>query len=220
MLFGKLGPADLNYLMKGLLLTLQLCGGGILLGLLIGVIMGILRTNHRSRILRYVAVMYIEFFRAVPLMLLFIVAYFGLVSLGYNVSRFVAVLMAFSLYNGAYIGEVVRAGIESVDHGQWEAATSIGMSYLQMLRYVILPQAIKIMIPPAIGVVIAAVKASSLASVVGYVELLLAARHVIQRTYAALLVMGSISVIYFVICYPLSIASKKLEGRQQRNANA
>ncbi len=220
MLFGKLGPADLRYLFKGLLLTLQLCGSGILLGLIIGFLMGIFRTNHRSKLLRLIATVYTEFFRAVPLMLLFIVAYFGMVSLGYDVSRFVAVLTAFSLYNGAYISEVVRAGIESVEHGQWEAASSIGMSYVQVLRYVILPQAIKIMIPPAIGVVIAAVKASSLASVVGYVELLLAARHVIQRTYEPLLVMGSISVFYFIICYPLSIASKRLERRQQKDANA
>ncbi len=96
----------------------------------------------------------------------------------------------------------------------------MGMSYPQVLRYVILPQAVRIMIPPAIGVVIAAVKASSLASVVGYTEMLLAARHVIQRTYAPLLVMGSISVVYFIICYPLSLASKELERRQQKNANA
>lgn len=220
MLFGKLSPADLRYLGKGLLLTLRLCGGGILLGILIGVIMGILRTNRQSKVLRRIAVVYIELFRSVPLMLLFIVAYFGLVSLGLNVSRFVAVLAAFALYNGAYIGEVVRAGIESIGHGQWEAATSIGLSYPQILRYAILPQAVKIMIPPAIGVVIAAVKASSLASVVGYVELLLAARHVIARTYAPLLVFGLISAVYFVICYPLSILSKRLERRQQKSANA
>ena len=220
MLFGKLRPADIRYLWRGLLLTLQLCGGGILIGLLIGIVVGILRSNYRSKVLRFISTVYIEFFRAVPLMLLFIVAYFGIVSLGYNVSRFVSVLAAFSLYNGAYIGEVVRAGIESVDHGQWEAATAMGMSYPQVLRYVILPQAVRIMIPPAIGVVIAAVKASSLASVVGYTEMLLAARHVIQRTYAPLLVMGSISVVYFIICYPLSLASKELERRQQKNANA
>jgi polar amino acid transport system permease protein len=213
MLFGKLGIADINYLWRGTLLTLKLCLTGIGLGLVIGAIFGILRANPRQTLTRTIAAMYIEFFRAVPLMLLFIVGYFGIISLGYDVSRFGAVVAAISLYTGAYIGQVVRAGIESVGRGQWEASISLGMSYVDTLRYVILPQAVKIMIPPAIGVIIGVVKGSSLASVVGYVELVLAGRHVIQRTYAPLLVMGTIAMIYFVICYPLSILSKNLERK-------
>lgn len=213
MVFGKLSIADINYLWRGTLLTLRLCLTGIGLGLILGAIFGILRANPRKTLTKMIAAAYIEFFRAVPLMLLFVVGYFGIISLGYNVSRFGAVVAAISLYTGAYIGQVVRTGIESVGRGQWEASVSLGMSYIDTLRYVILPQAVKIMIPPAIGVVIGVVKGSSLASVVGYVELVLAGRHVIQRTYAPLLVMGTIAMIYFVICYPLSILSKNLERK-------
>ena len=107
------------------------------------------------KILRYISAAYVS--SSIGAFDVLLSAYFGIVSLSYNVSRFCFRFGRFSLYNGAYIGEVVRAGIESVDHGQWEAATAMGMSYPQVLRYVILPKR-WIMIPPAIGVVIAAVK--------------------------------------------------------------
>jgi polar amino acid transport system permease protein len=146
------------------------------------------------------------------------IAYFGLSILGLNLPRFVAVSIPLILYTGAYMGEIVRAGIEAVPRDQWEAGRSLGMMYRQLMRYVVTPVAVRVMIPPSVGVLVQLVKGTSLAYVVGYVELTRAGYIVSQSTYATMLVFTLVGAIYFGINYPLSLASQRLEGRLRRHA--
>jgi polar amino acid transport system permease protein len=146
------------------------------------------------------------------------IAYFGLSILGLNLPRFVAVSIPLILYTGAYMGEIVRAGVEAVPRGQWEAGRSLGMRYHQLMRYVVAPVAVRVMIPPSVGFLVQLVKGTSLAYVVGYVELTRAGYIVSQSTYATMLVFTLVGAIYFGINYPLSFASQRLEVRLRRHA--
>jgi polar amino acid transport system permease protein len=146
------------------------------------------------------------------------IAYFGLSILGLDLPPFAAVSIPLILYTGAYMGEIVRAGVEAVPRGQWEAGTSLGMRYHQLMLHVVAPVAVRVMIPPSVGFLVQLVKGTSLAYVVGYVELTRAGYIVSQSTYATMLVFTLVGAIYFGINYPLSLASQRLEVRLRRHA--
>jgi polar amino acid transport system permease protein len=187
-------------------------------GLLLALVIGLMRTAKRFRFLRWPAAVYVEIFRGTPLLMQLFIAYFGLSILGLNLPRFVAVSVPLILYTGAYMGEIVRAGIEAVHRGQREAGLSLGMTHSQLLRYVVAPTAVRVMVPPTVGFLVQLVKGTSLAYVVGYVELTRAGYIVSQSTYATMLVFTLVGAIYFAICYPLSLASQRLEFRLRRHA--
>ena len=138
--------------------------------------------------------------------------------LGLQLPKFVAVSIPLILYTGAFMGEIVRAGVEAIPRGQWEAGWSLGMTYGQLMRWVVVPTAGRIMIPPTVGFLVQLVKGTSLAYVVGYVELTRAGYIVSQSTYATMLVFTLVGAIYFGINYPLSLASQRLEVRLKRHA--
>ena len=207
---------DLIFLLKAMLVTLQLFGSALGLGLIVGFFAGIMRTYPRSVVVRKLASFYIEFFRSTPIMLQVIVFYFGISLFGRELSRGVVAAAGLSLYAGAYLGEILRAGIESVDRRQWQAAASLGMSYPQIMRGVILPQVVRICIPPSINFLVSLAKATSLVSVSGYIELTRAGRLIVERTYQPFLVWGIVMAIYFLICYPITIGGRRLEMRFQR----
>lgn len=180
-------------------------GGGIL-----GFGVALLRTGTRRTLARAAAV-YIQIVQGLPLLVLLFICYFGMSILGLNLSPFVAVAIAFSIYASAFLGEIWRGAIQAVPKTQWEASACLGFGRFHQLRDVILPQAVRISIPPTVGFVVQVVKNTSLASVVGFIELTRAGQVINNATFQPFKVFLAVAAIYFCICYPLSFLSKKLE---------
>lgn len=217
-LFVAFSYKDILFLLQSALVTIAMCAMAFSSGLVVALVIGLIRTARRFPALRWIGWGYVEIFRGTPLLMQIFIAYFGLSILGLNLPRFVAVSIPLILYTGAYMGEIVRAGVEAVPRGQWEAGWSLGMSYRQLMRFVVAPVAVRIMIPPSVGFLVQLVKGTSLAYVVGYVELTRAGYIISQSTYATMLVFTLVGAIYFGINYPLSLASQRLEARLKRHA--
>jgi len=209
---------DVLYLLQASLVTVALCAMAFSCGLVVALAIGLMRTVRRVWVFCFVAAAYVEVFRGTPLLMQIFIAYFGLSIIGLQLPKFVAVSIPLILFTGAFMGEIVRAGIEAIPRGQWEAGWSLGMSYMQVMRWVVVPTAVRIMIPPSVGFLVQLVKGTSLAYVVGYVELTRAGYIVSQATYATMLVFTLVGLIYFGINYPLSLASQRLEARLKRHA--
>jgi polar amino acid transport system permease protein len=193
--------------------TLWISWLALLLAALIGSIVGLARTS-RLRPLRWVAQAYTEFFRSIPtLVQLFFVFYGATFVFGIDLSPFAAATIGLSMEASALMSEVVRSGIQSVASGQREAALSSGMRAWQVQRYVIWPQAIRVMIPPAVGVYVSTIKASSLASVIGYVELTRAGMLIRESQRGGLLILCAVALLYILINYGISLFGSRLEKR-------
>ncbi|HWU37533.1 MAG TPA: amino acid ABC transporter permease, partial [Candidatus Acidoferrum sp.] len=181
-IFVTFSYKDILFLMQAALVTIAMCAMAFSCGLPVALGIGLIRTARRFPSLRWIGWGYVEIFRGTPLLMQIFIAYFGLSILGLELPRFVAVSIPLILYTGAYMGEIVRAGVEAVPRGQWEAGWSLGMSYRQLMRYVVAPVAVRIMIPPSVGFLVQLVKGTSLAYVVGYVELTRAGYIISQST--------------------------------------
>jgi polar amino acid transport system permease protein len=201
-----------NVLLGGFLVTVQLSVLAIALGTSLGLVVGLIRTTHVP-VLAQIARGYIEVFRGSPLLMQLFFVYFGLPYLGFDVDRLFAAVLALTLYSGAYIAEIIRAGIESVPKGQIEAAYSLGLSFYEVMRYVVLPQTVTVALPPLIGFYIGLVKDTSLATIIGYRELIRESQSIIDRTARPLEVYTAVAALYFLICYPLSLLATRLERR-------
>lgn len=201
-------------LLRGALWTVILTVVGGLLGTIVGVIVGLIRTSG-SQVANFAGAVYTNFIRGVPLLIILFFVYFALPLLipGALVPAFATALIALTIYVGAYMAEVVRGSILAVPRGQTEAAQALGMGYWVTLRNIILPQALKTMIPPGIGVLLSLVKDTSLVSVIGFVELTKAGRIVSIATSDPILIFVIVGGIYFAICYPISVAGSRLERR-------
>jgi polar amino acid transport system permease protein len=182
-------------------------GGGIA-----GLIITILRI-FPIRIFNYVASAYIQFIQGTPLLMQLFVAFFGLSLFGIEVSAWFAAAVALIAWTGAFLGEIWRGCIQAIPRTQWEASASLGLGFMQQLRYVILPQAFKISIPPTVGFLVQVIKGTSLASVIGFIELTRAATALNNVTFRPFLVFLIIGAIYFSLCYPLSVCSQRMERR-------
>jgi polar amino acid transport system permease protein len=124
-----------------------------------------------------------------------------------------AAAVALTLYTSAFLAEIWRGCVEAIPKGQWEASTSLALSYPEQMRHVILPQALRIAVPPSVGFLVQVVKGTALASVIGFVELTKAGTMLNNATFQSFLVYGMVAALYFAICYPLSLSSKALERR-------
>ena len=207
-------PQYLPLIGAATLRTLQISVVSIAFGSLFGLLAGLLRVQP-FRPLRILAASYVELLRNIPLMLVLYLIYFGAGAF-LPVSPFWASVLGLSVFEGAYIAEIVRAGVESVDRGQMEAARSLGMNYLQSMRHVVMPQAARRSLPPLTGQFVSLVKDSSLASLVSYEELMLVGRQINSRIFSPFEVFLTIGGIYFVICLALSLLSRWQEGRLAR----
>jgi polar amino acid transport system permease protein len=194
--------------------TLQISVVSIVLGSFLGALAGLMRVQP-VRPIRFLAAAYVELLRNIPLMLVLYLIYFGLGAF-FPVSPFWAAVVGLSVFEGAYVAEIMRAGIESVDRGQMEAARSLGMSWLQSMRHVIVPQAVRRSLPPLTGQFVSLVKDSSLASLVSYEELMLVGRQINSRIFSPFEVFLTIGAIYFVICLALSLLSRWQEAKLVR----
>ncbi len=182
-----------------------LAGGGLLALLLM-----ILRVVPLAP-LNWLASAYIQTLQGTPLLGQLFVFYFGFSIFGYDVSPWVAAGAAFSIYASAFLAEIWRGCIQAVPRTQWEASAALGLSFLEQLRYVIAPQALRIAIPPTVGFVVQLVKNTSLASVIGFIELTRAGQIVTGATFPPFLVYTCVAALYFAMCFPLSLFSRHLE---------
>jgi polar amino acid transport system permease protein len=190
------------------LLSLIAFAGGALVGLPIA----LMRVSP-SHALRIVAGGYIQLIQGTPLLILLFLTYFGLGILGYKLAPLVAAGLALTLYAAAFLGEIWRGCIEAVPRTQWEASDCLGLDRFQQYAYVVLPQAFRMAIPPTVGFMVQIVKNTSLASVVGFVELARAGQIVNNSTFEPFIIFCIVAAIYFAMCYPLSLASRFLERR-------
>jgi len=190
------------------LLSLIAFAGGALVGLPVA----LMRVSPNNA-LRMVASGYIQLVQGTPLLILLFLTYFGLGILGYKLAPLVAAGLALTLYAAAFLGEIWRGCIEAVPRTQWEASDCLGLDRFQQYAYVILPQAFRIAIPPTVGFMVQIVKNTSLASVVGFVELARAGQIVNNSTFEPFIIFCIVAAIYFAMCYPLSLASRFLERR-------
>ncbi|MCC7426308.1 MAG: amino acid ABC transporter permease [Alphaproteobacteria bacterium] len=208
-----LGPL----LLGGLINTGKLWAIAFSSGLAIGLAFGIMRTVP-SRILRGIGMVYVEAIRNTPGLILLIWFYYALpILVGVQSSAWLAACVALSLYTGAYSAEIYRAGIASVEAGQWEAARAIGLSYAHQMRYIVLPQAVMRMIPAFGNRAIELAKATTLASTLAFGELLFTAKVIAEDQFRPLETFTAVSVIFTAVLLPLSYACIWLERRVARS---
>ena len=209
---------DMNLVVNSF--PLLLIGAGVTIqitvlsiGFVIGLVVGVARISH-LRPLRLLAEVYVEFFRGTPLLVQIFLFYFALpVITGQRIDPFIAAISACGINSGAYVAEIFRAGIQSVDEGQMEAGRSLGMTWLQTMRYIIVPQAFKRVIPPLGNEFIAMLKDSSLVSVIGFEELTRRGQLIIAKTYGSFEIWMSVAVIYLVMTLTISRFVAYLERR-------
>ncbi len=184
-------------------------------GGLVGLLVLFLRVS-RSAPLNWLTSAYIEFFQGTPLLMQLFLFFFGLALFGIEVSPWLAAWLALTLWTSAFLAEIWRGCVEAIPRGQWEASASLGMNYVKQMRLVILPQALRIAIPPTVGFSVQVIKGTALASIIGFVELTKAGTMLNNATFRPFLVYSLVALIYFCLCFPLSWYSKKIEGRLER----
>ncbi|WP_085940666.1 amino acid ABC transporter permease [Azospirillum sp. B506] len=190
-----------------LLSVIAFIGGGI-----VGLVVALGRTSD-VKPLRWLSTGYIQIFQGTPLLMQLFLVFFGATVIGIDMSPWVAAAVGLTLNTSAFLGEIWRGCIQSVPRGQWEAASSLGLRYPGLMRYVILPQAVKVAVPPTVGYLVQVIKGTSLAAIIGFVELTRAGQIVNNATFQPFLVFGIVAAIYFALCWPLSLLSQRLEAR-------
>jgi len=195
-------------------MTVAISAAALVIATLLGIITGVMRLSKKPYI-SGIATVYVEFVRNTPLLVQLFVVYFGLAPL-WGGNRFIPMAMGLGLFAGAYVAEIVRAGIQSISKGQLEAALSCGMTGSQAMTLVILPQALRRILPALAGQFISLIKDSSLISVFGYTELTFAAKKVTSATFLGFHPYVLVAGFYLVICYPLSLAVRAFERRTAR----
>jgi len=156
---------------------------------------------------------YVQVFQGTPLLIQLFLAFFGIAALGVPVSPWIAASVCLTLYSSAYLAEIWRGCVDAVPKGQWEAAKSLGLSFAQQLRLIVLPQAAKIAIAPTVGFMVQVIKGTALASIIGFVEITKTGTMITNATFKPFLVYSFVALFYFALCYPLSWWSKRLELR-------
>ncbi len=191
-----------------LLLTLvAFIGGGI--G---GFIVAIARISPR-RSVRWLASLFVGLLQGTPLLLQLFVAFFGLTVLtGLRLDPWPAVALAFTLYAAAFLGDIWRGALEAIPRTQWEAATALGLRRWATMRTIILPQAARIAIPPTVGFLVQLIKNTSVAAIVGFVELTRAGQLMVNVTFQPMVVYPLVAALYFAVCFPISLAASRLEA--------
>ena len=190
-----------------LLTLVAFVGGGI-----VGLAVAILRTSP-ARPQRALAIGYIKLFQGTPLLMQLYLVYFGANLIGLSANAWTAAAIGLTLYASAFLGEIWRGCIQAVPQVQWEAARALALGRFLQLRFVILPQALRVAIPPTVGFMVQILKGTSLASIIGFMELTRAAQIVNNATFRPFIVYALVAGLYFALCWPLSLLSQMLERR-------
>ncbi len=207
-----LSLSDLTYLVEAtrwtlLLSAIAFAGGGAL-----GLAIALLRVSP-ARPLRWTAIAYIRVFQGTPLLLQLFLAFFGAGLVGLSISPLAAAAFGLSLNAAAFLGEIWRGAIQAVPAGQLEAARALGLRYRPRMLRVVAPQALRTAIPPTVGFLVNLIKSTSLAAILGFVELTRAGQQLNNATFRPFVIFGAVALIYFVLCWPLTLAATRLERR-------
>ncbi|WP_349958686.1 amino acid ABC transporter permease [Rhizobium sp. ZPR3] len=181
-------------------------------GAIVGAILLFLRIG-KAKAGRVAVRYFVELFQGTPLLMQLFLAFFGLGLFGIDVPAWLAAGAALTLWSAAFLTEIWRGCVEAVAKGQWEASASLGMGYIQQMRHVILPQALRIAVPPTVGFSVQVVKGTALTSIIGFVELSKAGTVITNATFQPFTVYGFVALIYFALCWPLSKSSQILERK-------
>jgi polar amino acid transport system permease protein len=204
-------PQNLPLFLEGVRLTLTISALSLVLSLPIGIFAGLCRVS-RNRVIAFLSACYVEFFRGVPLLVLLIWIFFVLGRF-LRLGSYWSAIVGLAIFSGAFVAEVVRAGIQAVPKGQMEAARASGMTYIQAMKLVILPQAIRKVLPPLASQFIILIKDSSLVSVISVVDLTLIGKNLVATTFRSLEVWSFIALLYFVMTFGLSKIIALLERK-------
>lgn len=210
--YGEVLPSILPDLMGGVIDTLRLAGLAFALALVLGLLIALAKLSPRT-FLRQSATVYIEVVRGTPALVQLFLVYYGLVAVGVKFNAFEAAVIGLGFNVAAYVAEIFRAGILAVDVGQREACYAIGMTQPQAMRNVVLPQAIRAVLPPLATTGISLLKDTSIAALISVSDLLLRARNLTSEYFMPLEIFITVGVIYFMICFPLSMSVRILEKR-------
>lgn len=213
---STIGTPELLFLLRGLGWTLALTAIGFVGGIAFGLVVALVRVA-RHRLLRTIAAAWIAIFQGTPLLMQLFVVYFGLPLLGVTVPAWGAVAIALTAHASAYLGEIWRGAIQAVPLGQTEAAHALGIKYRSLMRDIVLPQAFRLSLPATIGFLVQLLKGTSLAAIVGFIELTRAGQIVSNQTFKPLIVFGIVGLLYFLLCWPLSLWGSRMERRLARD---
>jgi polar amino acid transport system permease protein len=181
-------------------------------GSLVGLLLLVARTSHIKPLQQMVAG-YVQIFQGTPLLMQLFLAYFGMAMLGVETSAWMAASVALTLYSSAFLTEIWHGCVKSIPRGQWEAAQSLALNFLEQLQYVVLPQAGRLAIAPTVGFLVQVIKGTALASVIGFIELTKAGTMITNATFKPFVVYSCVALMYFALCFPISLYARALERK-------
>ncbi len=207
--------SSMPLLLKGLLTTFYIGFISMLIGTVFGIIFGVIRTLN-SKIIKCISRLFVELFRCIPILVWLFMFFFSFsILFNIDIKPNITAIIVLSLWSITEIGEVTRGAIESISKGQIESAKSIGLTSIQIYLYILLPQSIKRMIPSTINIYTRIIKTTSLAVLIGVIDVVKVAQQITERTGEAFLMYSTLFVLFFIVCYPLSYFSKLLEKKLQ-----
>lgn len=206
-------------LLTGALISIQIAAGSCSIGFIFGIIFGLVQSG-KNRWLRMLIALYVTLFRGTPMLIQLMIAYFVLPQFGIQISALWTAIIAIGLNSAAYVSQIIRSGIASVSIGQLEAAQVLGLTKLQTIRYILLPQAIRVIFPALGNEFITLIKDSSLASLIGVTELAKSGSIIQSQTYDALTIYFGIALVYLVITSSLSLLLSIVEKRMNQHVTA
>jgi polar amino acid transport system permease protein len=209
---------SLPFFLKGLWMTVAVSGLSLAAGTVVGFIWGIARAS-RSRFIKTVIGAWVDLIRGTPFLVQVFIVFFLLPEFGIQLEAFPAAVIALTNLAACFICEIVSAGILAVPTGQREAAAATGLNWFQQLRFVVLPQAMRVILPPLVGQYVLLIKDSSVVSAIGVVDVTRVGWLTVQRIPQGLLVFGLVAILYFAVCYPLIQLSSRLEKKMSSGYN-
>ena len=209
------GLSEFLFIVQAAQWTLALSAIAFVGGALLGLVVALSRTSENAAA-RNAARVFIQVFQGTPLLLQLFLIFFGAPVLGFDINPWVAAGVALVLNSAAFLAEIWRGCIEAVPRGQWEAAQALNLKYVARMRFVVLPQAFKIALPPTVGYMVQIIKGTSLAAIIGFTEITRAGQIINNATFQPLLVFSVVASLYFVICWPLSLLAARMERKRAR----
>jgi polar amino acid transport system permease protein len=207
------GYSEFLFILEAAKWTLALSAIAFIGGAILGLVVALARTSE-SRGARAASTVFIQIFQGTPLLLQLFLIFFGAPVFGLDINPWIAAGAALILNSAAFLGEIWRGCIEAVPRGQWEAAQALSLNYTNRMRDVVLPQAFRIAVAPTVGYLVQIIKGTSLAAIIGFVEVTRAGQIINNATFQPLIVFSAVAAIYFVLCWPLSLWAGRIERRQ------
>ena len=208
----EFGSGEVLFILAAVRWTLLLSAVAFVGGSIGGLAIALMRSG-RIKALRWFAFGYIKLFQGTPLLMQLFLAYFGIALFGIDTSPWVSAALALTLYSSAYLTDIWRGCVEAVPKGQWEASGSLALSFGEQMRHVVLPQASRLAIAPTVGFLVQVVKGTALASVIGFVELTKAGSMISNATFQPFVVYSCLALMYFALCFPISLCARALERK-------